>query len=43
MDRLQKIMGHSSIDTTIRFYTDPELEDIKSEHKTASPMGQLYA
>lgn len=43
MNRLQKIMGHSSIDTTIRFYTDPELEDIKIEHKTASPMGQLYA
>ncbi len=41
--QLQKIMGHSSIETTIRFYTDLELEDIKKEHKTASPMAQLFA
>lgn len=39
--RLQKILGHSRIDTTIRFYTDPEYADIQAEHGHASPLAQL--
>ena len=39
--KLQKILGHSRIDTTARFYTDPDLGDIQNEHRSASPLGQL--
>jgi len=39
--KLQKILGHSRIDTTARFYTDPDLDDIIYEHKYASPTAQL--
>jgi len=39
--KLQKIMGHSRIDTTARFYTDPDLPDIQAEHRRASPMAQI--
>lgn len=39
--KLQKMMGHSRIDTTARFYTDPELKDIQREHEYASPLAQI--
>lgn len=38
---LQKIMGHSRIDTTARFYTDPDFPDLQAEHRLASPSAQL--
>lgn len=41
LKKLQKILGHSRIDTTARFYTDPDLEDIIQEHRYASPTAQL--
>lgn len=40
--KLQKLMGHSRIDTTARFYTDPEMKDIKAEHDLSSPLAQLF-
>lgn len=39
--KLQKILGHSRVDTTARFYTDPELSDIIAEHRQAAPTAQL--
>lgn len=39
---LQKIMGHSRIDTTARFYTDPDFPDIQEEHRQASPTAQIW-
>ena len=37
MKYLQQILGHSSIDTTSRFYTPPEWADIKAESGIVSP------
>lgn len=39
--KLQKILGHSRMETTSRFYTNPEFEDIQREHRFASPTAQL--
>jgi integrase/recombinase XerD len=39
--KLQKIMGHSDVSTTARFYTDPDFDDIQAEHKNVSPLAQL--
>jgi len=38
---LRKILGHSRIDTTANYYTDPDMTDIINEHKRASPMAQM--
>lgn len=39
---LQKILGHSRIDTTARFYTDPDFADIQAEHRRAAPTAQIW-
>jgi integrase/recombinase XerC len=39
--KLQKIMGHSDVTTTARFYTDPDFEDIQAEYEEVSPLAQL--
>lgn len=39
--KLQKILGHSRIETTSRFYAHPEFPDIQEQHKLASPTAQL--
>lgn len=36
LKKLSKIIGHSRIDTTARFYTDPEFPDIQAEHQVAA-------
>lgn len=41
MKYLQEILGHSSIDTTSRFYTHPEWGDIQAEHAKVSPATHL--
>ncbi len=38
---LQKILGHSRIDTTAGFYTDPDFEDLQAEIVVAAPTAQL--
>lgn len=39
--KLQKIMGHSDVRTTATYYADPDIEAVKREFFTASPMSQL--
>ncbi len=39
--KLQKILGHSDITTTARFYSNPDFEDIQAEHREVSPLQQL--
>ena len=36
--KLQKILGHASVDTTARIYTDPELTELQDAHAKASPL-----
>jgi hypothetical protein len=43
LKKLSKILGHSRIDTTARFYTDPEFPAIQAEHNIAAPTAQLAA
>ena len=43
LKKLSKILGHSRIDTTARFYTDPEFPEIQAEHNIAAPTAQLAA
>lgn|GEM_PF-5474580 len=38
---LQKILGHSRIDTTAAYYTDPDFADLQAEHRRAAPTAQL--
>jgi site-specific recombinase XerD len=39
--KLQKILGHSRIETTSRYYAQPEFSDIQKQHRFASPTAQL--
>ena len=39
--KLQKILGHASIQTTAAIYTDPELSELQEEHARVSPLSQL--
>ncbi|NIV40751.1 MAG: tyrosine-type recombinase/integrase [Anaerolineae bacterium] len=39
--QLQKILGHSSVETTARLYTDPELGRLQEEHSRVSPLAAL--
>lgn len=39
--KLQKILGHSDIRTTARFYSDPDFDVIQAEHRAVSPLAQL--
>ena len=39
--KLQKILGHTRVDTTARFYTDPDFADLQREHDQVSPLAQL--
>jgi len=36
--KLQMILGHASVDTTARFYTNPELSELQDAHAKASPL-----
>ena len=38
---LQKILGHASVTTTARIYTDPELPELVEAHRRASPLSQI--
>jgi len=38
---LQKILGHASVTTTARIYTDPELPELVEAHRRASPLAQI--
>ena len=39
--KLQKILGHASVDTTARIYTDPELGELVQAHARCSPFGGM--
>jgi integrase/recombinase XerD len=41
LKQLQKILGHSTIQTTAKFYTDPDFPDIQAEHEKAAPTSQI--
>lgn len=43
LKKLSKILGHSRIDTTAKFYTDPDFPAIQEEHKHAAPTAQIAA
>jgi hypothetical protein len=38
--KLQKILGHSSVVTTAKIYTDPAMSELQDEHARVSPMAQ---
>jgi len=40
--KLQKILGHSDVQTTARFYTDPELSELREEHARVNPLAQIH-
>ena len=39
--KLQKILGHSDIQITAQFYTDPELSELVEEHARVNPLAQI--
>ena len=40
---LQMILGHASAETTTAIYLDPDIEDLKRQHRRAGPVDRLYA